>query len=226
MLNEVDMYKNLDDYELINRILSGDNDAFGEIVSRYKNLVYSVILRMINDYEEANDISQEVFIKVYKNLGKYQPEYKFSTWIMRITTNHVIDFLRKKKQETVNIDEGVTNEEGIEEIVNVDEVAEEKVSTDDVTEMIEEVDDAKPAGDIETFLEDPDVQERTKKAILSMSQEDKIEMLKYIASTLTPQEKFKFLGELLQEFAPESNIPNPPKKRGRPKGSKNRGVTK
>ncbi len=105
MLNEVDMYKDLDDYELINIIMSGDNDAFGEIVARYKNLVYSVILRMINDYEEANDISQEVFIKVYKNLGKYQPEYKFSTWIMRITTNHVIDFLRKRKQETVNIED-------------------------------------------------------------------------------------------------------------------------
>ena len=105
MLNEVAMYKNLDDFELINRILSGDNDAFSEIVTRYKNLVYSVILRMINDYEEANDISQEVFIKVYKNLSKYQPEFKFSTWIMRITTNHVIDYLRKRKQETVNIED-------------------------------------------------------------------------------------------------------------------------
>ncbi len=105
MLNEVAMYKNLDDFELINKILSGDNDAFSEIVTRYKNLVYSVILRMINDYEEANDISQEVFIKVYKNLAKYQPEYKFSTWIMRITTNHVIDYLRKRKQETVNIED-------------------------------------------------------------------------------------------------------------------------
>lgn len=99
------MYNNCDDYELIKKVLSGDNDAFSEIVNRYKNLVYSVILRMINDYEEANDISQEVFIKVYRNLDKYQPEYKFSTWIMRITTNHVIDYLRKKKQETVNIDD-------------------------------------------------------------------------------------------------------------------------
>ncbi len=99
------MYKNLEDYEIIKKVLDGDNDAFSELVTRYKNLVYSVILRMINDYEEANDISQEVFIKVYKNLGKYQPEFKFSTWIMRITTNHVIDFLRKKKQETVNIED-------------------------------------------------------------------------------------------------------------------------
>lgn len=99
------MYKNLEDYELIKKVLDGDNDAFSELVTRYKNLVYSVILRMINDYEEANDISQEVFIKVYKNLDRYQPEYKFSTWIMRITTNYVIDCMRKKKQETVNIED-------------------------------------------------------------------------------------------------------------------------
>jgi RNA polymerase sigma-70 factor (ECF subfamily) len=60
---------------------------------------------MITDTEEANDLAQEVFIKVYKNLDKYQPMYKFSTWIMRITTNMVIDYRRKQKQSTVSMDE-------------------------------------------------------------------------------------------------------------------------
>lgn len=99
--------KKLDDYDLIKLSLEGDQDAYAELLMRYKNLVYSVILRMINNAEEANDLAQEVFIKVYRNLDKYQPEFKFSTWIIRITTNHVIDYRRKKKQDTVPIEEMV-----------------------------------------------------------------------------------------------------------------------
>lgn len=97
----------MDDYELIKDCMQGNKNAFGELVGRYKNLVYSVILRMINDHEEANDLAQEVFIKVYRNLDKYHPEYKFSTWLIRITTNLVIDYRRKKKQDTVSIDDMV-----------------------------------------------------------------------------------------------------------------------
>ncbi|MDR1560076.1 MAG: sigma-70 family RNA polymerase sigma factor [Clostridiales bacterium] len=93
------------DYEVIQACLAGDRDIFAELVKRYKNLVYSVILRMVNDHEEANDLAQDVFIKIYKNLDKYYPEYKFSTWVIRIATNHVIDYRRKKKQETVPIED-------------------------------------------------------------------------------------------------------------------------
>lgn len=93
------------DYDLIQMCINDDMNYFSELVSRYKNLVYSVILRMVNDKEEANDLAQEVFIKVYKNLHKYYPEFKFSTWIIRITTNHVIDYRRKKKQESVPIED-------------------------------------------------------------------------------------------------------------------------
>jgi len=93
------------DYELVQACLAGNRDMFEELVKRYKNLVYSVILRMVNDHEEANDLAQDVFIKIYKNLDKYYPEFKFSTWVMRIATNHVIDYRRKKKQETVPIED-------------------------------------------------------------------------------------------------------------------------
>lgn len=102
------MGKKLEDFELVQQAIKGNEAAFAELLSRYKNLVYSVVLRMINDTEQANDLAQEVFIKMYKNLDKYQPEYKFSTWLIRITTNHVIDFRRKKKQETISIDDMVT----------------------------------------------------------------------------------------------------------------------
>lgn len=98
-----DEFNTYTDLELIKLCLDGDNSYFTELVSRYKNLVYSIILRMINDNEEANDLAQEVFVKVYKNLDKYYPEFKFSTWIIRITTNHVIDYRRKKVKDTVPI---------------------------------------------------------------------------------------------------------------------------
>lgn len=97
-----DMSK-LTDVELIENCIKGNNDYFAPLVSRYKNLVYSVVLRMTSNSDEANDLAQEVFIKVYKNLEKYNSEFKFSTWIMRITTNHVIDSRRKKHFETTNI---------------------------------------------------------------------------------------------------------------------------
>ena len=93
------------DYELVQSASAGDENAFEELVSRYKNLVYSVILRMVTDAEDANDLAQEVFIKVYRNLDKYSPEFKFSTWVMRIATNTVIDFRRKKKQAFVSIED-------------------------------------------------------------------------------------------------------------------------
>jgi RNA polymerase sigma-70 factor (ECF subfamily) len=93
------------DYELIQDCLNGETESFGELVERYKNLVYSIILRQTKDPEEANDLSQDVFLKVYRNLDKYSREFKFSTWIMRITGNHIIDVYRKKKFETVTFDE-------------------------------------------------------------------------------------------------------------------------
>lgn len=97
------------DYELIEACLAGDQECFAELVNRYKNLVYSIILRQTRDREEASDLSQDVFLKVYKNLAKYSTEFKFSTWIMRITSNHIIDMHRKKKFETVSYEKYAEN---------------------------------------------------------------------------------------------------------------------
>jgi RNA polymerase sigma-70 factor (ECF subfamily) len=93
------------DYDLVRGSLQGNQNDFAELISRYKNLVYSVILRMVTDREEANDLAQDVFLKIYKNLDKYFPDYKFSTWTIRISTNHVIDYMRRKRQETINIED-------------------------------------------------------------------------------------------------------------------------
>ena len=97
------------DMELIESCLQGSQDCFAELINRYKNLVYSIIFRMTKDSEYANDLAQDVFLKVYKNLKSYTSEFKFSTWIMRITSNHIIDQHRKKRLETVSYEAHITD---------------------------------------------------------------------------------------------------------------------
>jgi RNA polymerase sigma-70 factor (ECF subfamily) len=93
------------DYELVKACINGSQDAFAELVARYKKLVFSVVYNMINDKQEVNDVAQEVFIRIYKSLGRYDPQYKFSTWAVKITTNLCLDTLRKKRIISTPIEE-------------------------------------------------------------------------------------------------------------------------
>lgn len=95
----------LTDYELIQKCLAGQHEYFEELVTRYKKLIFSVVYNMINDKEEVSDLSQEVFIRIYKALDRYDPKYKFSTWAVRIATNLCLDIHRKKKVNSTSIDE-------------------------------------------------------------------------------------------------------------------------
>jgi RNA polymerase sigma-70 factor (ECF subfamily) len=95
----------LTDNELIQKCLAGQQQYFEELVTRYKKLIFSVVYNMINDKEEVSDISQEVFIRIYKALDRYNPEYKFSTWAVRIATNLCLDIHRKKKVDSTPIEE-------------------------------------------------------------------------------------------------------------------------
>jgi len=90
---------------LIQQCLAGSEEAFAEIVNRYKRLIYSVVYNMIGDKEQTCDVSQEVFVRIYKALDRYNPEYKFSTWAVKIATNLCLDILRKKKPDLVPIEE-------------------------------------------------------------------------------------------------------------------------
>ncbi len=116
--NNLEHKQELNDYEVVSSCIKGNINDFAILVDRYKNLVYSVISRMTNNADDYGDIAQEVFIKVYKNLDKYRPDYHFSTWIIRITTNHIIDMRRKKRIESTSIDEvdfSVTNNRSAED---------------------------------------------------------------------------------------------------------------
>ena len=83
------------DADLVVRALSGREDGFEELVRRYQRPIVAYVYRMVGDYDTALDLAQEVFIKVYNSLGRYRPEFKFSTWIYRIAHNASIDHLRR-----------------------------------------------------------------------------------------------------------------------------------
>jgi RNA polymerase sigma-70 factor (ECF subfamily) len=93
--------KDLSDHELIEATKSGDEEAFAEIVSRYRNPLTNYLYRFLNDYEEAVDLSQETFVRVYFAIERYHTDYAFSTYIYRIATNLAISEIRKRKRRTL-----------------------------------------------------------------------------------------------------------------------------
>lgn len=86
----------LDDRALVARILEGDRDRFTELVKRYEKRVINYVYRITHRYEDAHDLTQEIFVKVFLALDRYDPKYQFSTWLFRIAQNSAIDALRKK----------------------------------------------------------------------------------------------------------------------------------
>lgn len=91
----------LSDHELIEATKNGDEAAFAVIVSRYRNPITNYLYRFLNDYEEAVDLAQETFVRVYFAIERYHTEYAFSTYIYRIATNLAISELRKRKRRTI-----------------------------------------------------------------------------------------------------------------------------
>ena len=92
-----------DDRTLVARILGGDRDGFTELVKRYEKRVINYVYRITHRYEEAHDLAQEIFVKVFLALDRYDPTYQFSTWLFRIAQNSAIDALRKKTVNEVSI---------------------------------------------------------------------------------------------------------------------------
>ncbi len=89
--------KALQDYELVKSALKGDEKAFARLLARYKDAIYFMLLKMVNNRSDAEDLTLEAFGKAFKNLHQYSPTYAFSTWLFKIASNNCIDFLRKKK---------------------------------------------------------------------------------------------------------------------------------
>lgn len=97
------------DTELVAGALKGSQDAYRELVKRFERPVYSLIVRMVQDPGTAEDLAQEVFVKAFRRLNTYDPQWKFSSWLFKIAHNTTIDHLRRGTPETVPLE---TEEEG------------------------------------------------------------------------------------------------------------------
>lgn len=92
------------DFALVESALKGDEKAFAKLLSKYKDAIYFMLLKMVNNKSDAEDLTIEAFGKAFKNLHQYSPSYAFSTWLFKIASNNCIDFLRKKKGVHVSIE--------------------------------------------------------------------------------------------------------------------------
>jgi RNA polymerase sigma factor (sigma-70 family) len=92
------------DTEIISRVLKGDQQIYAQLVDRYRNYIFTLVLRMVENREDAEEISQDIFVKAYRSLADFRGESKFSTWLYIIVQRTCITFLRKKKLQTVSIE--------------------------------------------------------------------------------------------------------------------------
>ena len=105
--------KALDDFKLIDRATNEhDEQAFALLMERYKKPVYHMILKMVRNVDDAEDLTIEAFAKAFKNLHRFKKDYTFSTWLFRIATNNSIDFIRKKRLETMSLNTSYQDESG------------------------------------------------------------------------------------------------------------------
>jgi RNA polymerase sigma-70 factor, ECF subfamily len=99
------------DAELIAKAISGREDGFEELVRRYQRPITNYVYRMLGNYDASLDVTQEIFIKVYNSMARYSSEYKFSTWLYKISHNAAIDYLRRHSVHEQSLE--VENEDGV-----------------------------------------------------------------------------------------------------------------
>ena len=100
------------DFKLVQQAVKGDQKAYAELMSRYKDSIYFMLLKMVNNRDDAEDLTIEAFGKAFKNLHQYTPDFAFSTWLFKIATNNCIDFIRRKRKYTFSIDKSMENDSG------------------------------------------------------------------------------------------------------------------
>lgn len=91
------------DQELITAVLRGRQECYGDLLSRYESRLINYLSRMLRNRDAAHDVAQEVFIKIYQALDRYDDRYKFSTWLFRVAQNAAIDYIRKQRVKLVSM---------------------------------------------------------------------------------------------------------------------------
>jgi RNA polymerase sigma-70 factor (ECF subfamily) len=143
-----------EDRQLVSRALKGDRKAFEMIVRKYEQPLTSYFGRMTGEREAALDFAQEVFLKAYCSLASYRPDFKFSTWLFKIASNHLIDHWRKKKLPTVSIDQPIDGEDGevLPQVPDPGPSVVRKFELAEIREKIERALKSVPAGLRELFV--------------------------------------------------------------------------
>ncbi len=142
-MKTTDTQKNIEK-ELVERVKKGDDDAFEEIIKMYEQKVHSTIFYMIKNESAVEDIAQEVFIKVYRNISKFNEKSSLYTWIYRITVNACYDEIKKEKK-IVSISNYVETEDGEQEVEfedekqNVSEIVESKLERNMLIDTIKQL---------------------------------------------------------------------------------------
>lgn len=103
--------KAVHDYHLVQKAMNGNQRAYAELLDRYKDAIYYMLLKMVNNPSDAEDLTIEAFGKAFKNIHQYAPSFAFSTWLFKIATNNCIDFIRKKRSTPISLES--PNEEDV-----------------------------------------------------------------------------------------------------------------
>lgn len=99
------------DFRLVQKAKKGDQQAYAQLMGRYRDSIYYMLLKMVNNTSDAEDLMIEAFGKAFKNIDQYTPSFAFSTWLFKIATNNCIDYIRKRRTSTISIDQTIDNQE-------------------------------------------------------------------------------------------------------------------
>lgn len=100
------------DLDLVEKAKKGDQSAYAQLMEKYRESIYYMVLKMVQNEDDAEDLTIEAFGKAFNRLHQYSPNYAFSTWLYKIASNNCIDFIRKKRVHLTSIDNAYTNKDG------------------------------------------------------------------------------------------------------------------
>ncbi len=101
------------DLDLVEQARNGDQKAYAQLLGKYRDAIYFMLLKMINNPIDAEDLTIEAFGKAFKNLNQYTPNFAFSTWLFKIASNNCIDFIRKQRTNTVSLDQSMDEDDNL-----------------------------------------------------------------------------------------------------------------
>ncbi|MBQ1698340.1 MAG: sigma-70 family RNA polymerase sigma factor [Bacteroidales bacterium] len=113
-----------EDLQLVDQAKNGDQQAYARLLSKYRESLYHMIARMVKNAHDAEDLTMDSFGKAFRYLEYYEPERAFSTWLFKIATNNVIDFIRRKRLRMISIDNDPDSDDGSAPTVGVPELIE------------------------------------------------------------------------------------------------------